>query len=127
MKTPTPLTDEQIWKRIPHSECNDVTEVHEVARAREATRDAQWVEMLAGQEPVGEVINHVGDVDYISYVPDHGTKLYTHPQTDDTALLKQALEALQYVDAQDNDRDFLHSDEWCRLDAAIAALQARLK
>jgi hypothetical protein len=32
------------------------------------------------QEPVGEVINDRGDVDYISYVPPIGTNLYTHPQ-----------------------------------------------
>jgi len=32
------------------------------------------------QEPVGEVINHVGDVDYLSYVPLSGTMLYATPQ-----------------------------------------------
>jgi hypothetical protein len=32
------------------------------------------------QEPVGEIINERGDVDYISYVPPIGTNLYTHSQ-----------------------------------------------
>lgn len=32
------------------------------------------------QEPVGEVLNERGEVDYISYVPKPGTPLYTHPQ-----------------------------------------------
>lgn len=43
-------------------------------------------------EPVGEVLNERGEVDYIRYVPEPGTPLYTHPQpaaqwqglTDDT-------------------------------------------
>jgi hypothetical protein len=30
-------------------------------------------------EPVGEVIDERGEVDYISYVPPVGTKLYTTP------------------------------------------------
>ncbi len=32
------------------------------------------------QEPVGEVENERGDVDWISFVPPTGTKLYTQPQ-----------------------------------------------
>ncbi len=47
-------------------------------------------------------------------------------QADDTALLRQALEALKGVDAQDKDRNFLNFDEWCRLDAVITAIEARL-
>jgi hypothetical protein len=31
------------------------------------------------QEPVGEVLNERGEVDYISYVPPVGTPLYTTP------------------------------------------------
>ncbi len=31
------------------------------------------------QEPVGEVLNERGDVDYLSYVPPAGTPLYTTP------------------------------------------------
>jgi hypothetical protein len=33
------------------------------------------------QEPVGEVLNERGEVDYISYVPPVGTPLYTAPQS----------------------------------------------
>ena len=32
------------------------------------------------QEPVGEVLNERGEVDWISFVPPVGTKLYTTPQ-----------------------------------------------
>lgn len=32
------------------------------------------------QEPVGEVLNERGEVDWISFVPTVGTPLYTHPQ-----------------------------------------------
>ena len=31
-------------------------------------------------EPVGEVLNERGEVDYIRYVPEPGTLLYTRPQ-----------------------------------------------
>jgi hypothetical protein len=31
------------------------------------------------QEPVGEVLNERGEIDYISYVPPVGTRLYTTP------------------------------------------------
>jgi hypothetical protein len=42
------------------------------------------------QEPVGEVLNERGEVDYISYIPPVGTPLYTAPRqwvelTDDEA------------------------------------------
>ena len=36
-----------------------------------------------GGEPVGEILNYVGDVDWISYVPLPKTKLYTHPSPTD--------------------------------------------
>jgi hypothetical protein len=32
------------------------------------------------QEPVGEVLNERGEVDYISYIPPVGTPLYTAPR-----------------------------------------------
>jgi hypothetical protein len=31
------------------------------------------------QEPVGEVLNERGEIDYISYVPPVGTSVYTAP------------------------------------------------
>ena len=36
-----------------------------------------------GGEPVGEILNYVGDVDWISYVPLPKTKLYTQPSPTD--------------------------------------------
>jgi len=52
-----------------------------------ATRDALHtalraaIEQAEKQEPVGEVLNERGEVDYISYVPPVGTPLYTAPQS----------------------------------------------
>jgi hypothetical protein len=40
----------------------------------------QAIEQAEKQEPVGEVLNERGEVDYISYVPPAGTFLYTTPQ-----------------------------------------------
>ena len=40
----------------------------------------QAIEQADKQEPVGEVIDERGNVDYVSYVPSIGTKLYTTPQ-----------------------------------------------
>ena len=40
--------------------------------------------------------------------------------------LKLALEALEYIDRQDNDRDFLGPEECCDLDNAITALREAL-
>ena len=37
------------------------------------------IEQAERQEPVGEVLNERGDVDYLSYVPPAGTPLYTAP------------------------------------------------
>jgi FtsZ-binding cell division protein ZapB len=39
----------------------------------------QAIEQAQKQEPVGEVQNERGDVDWISFVPDVGTSLYTSP------------------------------------------------
>jgi hypothetical protein len=39
------------------------------------------IEQAGKQEPVGEVLNERGEVDYISYVPPIGTPLYTAPQS----------------------------------------------
>jgi hypothetical protein len=52
-----------------------------------ATRDALHtalraaIEQAEKQEPVGEVLNERGEVDYISYVPPVGTPFYTAPQS----------------------------------------------
>jgi hypothetical protein len=43
------------------------------------TRDAIKAALEAKDEPVGEVLNERGEVDYISYVPPVGTALYTTP------------------------------------------------
>ena len=40
--------------------------------------------------------------------------------------MKLALEALEYIDRQDNDRDFLGPEECCDLDNAITALREAL-
>ena len=40
--------------------------------------------------------------------------------------LKLALEALEYIDRQDNDRDFLSPEECCDLDDAITAIREAL-
>ena len=53
---------------------------HKVASdAATALRAA--IEQAEKQEPVGEVLNERGEVDYISYVPPVGTPLYTAPQS----------------------------------------------
>ena len=46
---------------------------------------------------------------------------------DDEALLQQALEALEMIDRDDNDRDFLMSAQCYQLDSAITALNERLQ
>lgn len=43
------------------------------------------------------------------------------------AALKACVEALEMVDAADNDRDFLDASEWPALDAAIAQAQEAMK
>ena len=43
-----------------------------------------------------------------------------------TEALKLALEALEYIDRQDNDRDFLRPEECCDLDDAITAIREAL-
>lgn len=85
-------------------------------------------------EPVAEVINERGEVDYISYVPTPGTPLYTTPQParDDTALLRQALEALEDLcDEQNGPPLIRYAPAWDRAmvgaNDAIAALKERLK
>ena len=40
--------------------------------------------------------------------------------------LKLALEALEYIDRQDNDRDFLSPEECCNLDDAITSIREAL-
>ena len=44
-----------------------------------ALRTALEQQQQQQAEPVGEVIDERGEVDYISYVPPVGTKLYTTP------------------------------------------------
>jgi hypothetical protein len=39
------------------------------------------IEQAGKQEPVGEVLNERGEIDYISYVPPVGTPLYAAPQS----------------------------------------------
>ena len=69
-----------------------------------------------GAEPIGEVqliqtgVHDEAQVRFHMYgsIPELGTKLYTHPAHDDTALLREALEALDdaqgYIEAELNDR-----------------------
>jgi hypothetical protein len=51
----------------------------EIDTAMDALRTA--IEQAEKQEPVGEVLNERGEIDYISYVPPVGTPLYTAPQS----------------------------------------------
>jgi hypothetical protein len=51
----------------------------EIDAAMDALRAA--IEQAGKQEPVGEVLNERGEIDYISYVPPVGTPLYAAPQS----------------------------------------------
>jgi hypothetical protein len=53
-------------------------ELERVNKAITALRTA--IEQAEKQEPVGEVLNERGEIDYISYVPPVGTPLYTAPR-----------------------------------------------
>jgi hypothetical protein len=53
-------------------------ELERVNKAITALRTA--IEQAEKQEPVCEVLNERGEVDYISYVPSVGTPLYTAPR-----------------------------------------------
>ena len=59
------------------NEMSDQDFVNQGMDAIAALRTA--VEQAEKQEPVGEVLNERGDVDYLSYVPPAGTPLYTAP------------------------------------------------
>ena len=48
------------------------------------------------------------------------------PDQNDRQLLEQALEALEYIDLCDNDRDFLHPHECFQLDEVITAIKQAL-
>jgi hypothetical protein len=182
MKTPTPLTDEQIADLFTQDRA--ASRLTKFVRTIEAARDAQWVEMLAGQEPVawmydwgadGETVRDWISGDYEEahsqthnirplythpqpdHLPDAGKMvqepvaffdpvarrlrqnpvfqvgvsvatwhgeipLYTHPQPDDTALLRQALEALRLSAPCHNTGGTLRK----AMDEAITALEARL-
>jgi hypothetical protein len=54
-----------------------LSEPYYVLKAQDALRAA--IEAAEKQEPVGEVLNERGEVDYISHVPPAGTPLYTTP------------------------------------------------
>ena len=51
----------------------------EVLRAQAAIREALSEQPAQQQEPVGEVTNERGEIDWISFVPPAGTSLYTSP------------------------------------------------
>jgi hypothetical protein len=59
-------------------EALDAYSWEQVNAARAALRTA--IEQAEKQEPVCEVLNERGEVDYISYVPSVGTPLYTAPR-----------------------------------------------
>ena len=91
--TPAPMTDEQILSVYSRTDDEDQLRL---CRAIIAARDAQWAEMLKGQEPVawGNVkIRREGERYYqtLEFHPTGKQSL----QVDHTALLRQALEALE--------------------------------
>jgi hypothetical protein len=54
------------------------------------------IEQAEKQEPVGEVINDRGEVDYISYLPPAGTPLYTAPRQWVGLTDEEIMEMLDY-------------------------------
>ena len=81
---------------------------------------------MTTKEPVGDVIQTTGSYYLGGYCADifcerqlaAGTKLYTHPAHDDTALLRMALDALKQIDYD--------STEDGTLNQVITALRERL-
>jgi hypothetical protein len=63
------------------------------------------------QEPVGEVLNERGEVDYISYIPPVGTPLYTAPR--------------QWVGLTDEEYQIIHSKNYNYEELALA-VEAKL-
>jgi hypothetical protein len=115
MTTPPKLTEEQLLDSLrdcPHDTVENLRfrwlYAKDFARAIEAARDQRWIEMLSKQEPViwlyegiechvrGKLIAHREQQKRFEtrWWKEVGP-LYAHPHPDDTALLRQALEALQ--------------------------------
>ena len=106
--TPPKITDVQIEELTTNAvrgyleERNDDPE-SELAYAIADLRDQQWQEMLAGQEPVAWVVTKPGGYHDVGYHSDvlnkipSGTKLFTHPAPDHTAVMRQALIDLQWA------------------------------
>lgn len=126
MNTPPKLTDEQIEAIYTQGWAAGAVSVETFGQAIESTRDAQWIEMLSKQEPVAwmdpkgindllgqEMQWHPAWNRQVGVAP---TPLFIHPQLDDTALLRQALEALA-----EGDTVF-----YPKTKLAIAALKERL-
>ena len=114
-----------------------------------AARDAQWSEMLEGQEPVAQLgdgflwchtcksvqntTDHASPQDHDVWCKGQAHwvqgPFYTHPAPKDhTALLRQALEALQTCGYDYDYEDELHNyyDE-DKVDEAIKAIEEELK
>jgi len=135
---PTPLTDAEIlhvWgttENIDHE-----SGAIKLCRAIESDRDAQWVKMLGEQEPVAEVTQRFYDdgslagnqLEFVGRNAENdfllGTKFYTHPAPDHTALLRQALEALENIEGGfgRSRSEFIFSQR-CAIDKARSAITA---
>ncbi len=61
------------------------------------------IEQAERQEPVGEVLNERGDVDYLSYIPPAGTPLYTAPPQRQPHELLCVCGASWSIDGEDNE------------------------
>ena len=124
---PTPLTDDYIAK-LNTQEFGVVwywEDKVNFARAIESARDAQWEKMLGEQEPVA-IADNLADNRIRALKPlPLNTKLYTHPAPDHTALLRQALDALESIEDRfgQSRSEFIFSQR-CAIDKARAAITA---
>lgn len=116
MNTPAPLTDAEIseaWEShtVPVFGKISINPIV-FARAVEAEVNARWQKMLGDGDAVGEVAPRPDIVDWYSYEPTHGTKLYTHPAPPVSA------EPVAYFHRQGNHREvserYLEDDEKSR-------------
>ena len=107
MNTPAPLTDEEIEPCIEKvwGSYAEFDEVRLFVRAIESARDTQWQKMMKEYMHYPECWDTAAYPTLESAMHENSawfkcTNQDTHPAPDHTALLRQALEALEYHTAQ---------------------------
>lgn len=121
MNTPTPLSFSEISEIV--GEPIEVMGSYDMAFARaiEQAVNQRWQEMLGKQIPVCNLwVNPITmqyEVDHLDHPSAELIPVYKHPAPDNTALLRQALEALEVI------RLCIPPAQRAMVDAAIKAIK----